>query len=72
MSHELVSKTIFMYGFVTGDARNAMNIEDITHHKDRKVIEPRVKVLNFFDCYGANATKEAFADKVEHGLRSQA
>ncbi len=61
-----------MYGFVTGDARNAMNIEDITHHKDRKVIEPRVKVLNFFDCYGANATKEAFADKVEHGLRSQA
>ena len=48
-------------GFVTGYARNAMNIEDITHHKDRKVIEHRIKVLNFFDCYGASATKEAFA-----------
>ena len=61
MAHEGVSKTVFMYGFVTGYARNAMNIEDITHHKDRKVIEHRIKVLNFFDCYGASATKEAFA-----------
>ena len=61
MAHESVSRTVFMYGFVTGYARNAMNIEDITHHKDRKVIEHRIKVLNFFDCYGANATKEAFA-----------
>ena len=61
MAHEGVSRTVFMYGFVTGYARNAMNIEDITHHKDRKVIEHRIKVLNFFDCYGANATKEAFA-----------
>ena len=61
MAHEGVSKTVFMYGFVTGYARNAMNIEDIPHHKDRKVIEHRIKVLNFFDCYGASATKEAFA-----------
>ena len=56
MANEDISKTVFMYGFVTGYARNAMNIEDITRHKDRKVIEHRIKVLNFFDCYGANAT----------------
>jgi putative transposase len=60
MAHEGVGRTVFMYGFVTGYARNAMNIEDITHHKDRKVIEHRIKVLNFFDCYGTAATKEAF------------
>lgn len=53
MAHEGVSRTVFIYGFVTGYARNAMNIEDITYHKDRKVIEHRIKVLNFFDCYGA-------------------
>ena len=61
MSHEGVSKTVFMFGFVKGYARNAMNIEDITLHKDRNVIERRIKVLNFFDRYGAAATKEAFA-----------
>lgn len=61
MSHEGVSKTVFMYGFVKGYARSAMNIENITQHKDRKIIEHRIKVLNFFDCYGATATKEAFA-----------
>jgi len=60
MGHEGVNRTVFMYGFVTGYARKAMNIENITHHKDRKVIEHRIKVLNFFDCYGAIATKEAF------------
>jgi transposase InsO family protein len=60
VSHEGVDKTVFMYGFVTGYARSAMNIEDITHHKDRAIIEHRIKVLNFFDCYGAIATKEAF------------
>jgi len=51
MSHEGISRTVFMYGFVTGYARNAMNIEDITHHKDRKVIEHRIKVLNFLVVY---------------------
>ena len=60
MAHEGVSKTIFMYGFVTGYARKAMYIQDITHHKDRKVIEHRLKVLNFYDRYGLEATKEAF------------
>ncbi|HET8991416.1 MAG TPA: integrase core domain-containing protein [Candidatus Saccharimonadales bacterium] len=61
MSHEGVNRTVFMYGFVTGYARKAMNIQDITHHKDRKVIEHRIKVLNFFDRYGPEATKEAFS-----------
>ena len=60
MSHEGVSKTIFMYGFVTGYARKAMNIQYITHHKYRAIIEHRIKVINFFDHYGAEATKEAF------------
>jgi putative transposase len=61
MGHEGVSKTVFMYGFVTGYARKAMYIQDITHHKDRATIEHRIKVLNFFDQYGEAATKEAFA-----------
>ena len=33
MAHEGVSKTVFMFGFVKGYARNAINIEDITLHK---------------------------------------
>ena len=61
MSHESVSKTVFMYGFVTGYARKAMNSTYITHHKDRAVIEHRIKVLNFYDRHGDIATKEAFA-----------
>ena len=61
MSHEGVSKTVFMYGFVTGYARKAMLIQDITHHKDRAIIEHRIKVLNFYDRYGPEATKEAFS-----------
>jgi len=61
MSHEGVSKTVFMYGFVTGYARKAMYIQDITHHKDRATIEHRLKVLNFYDRYGPEATKEAFS-----------
>ena len=61
MAHEGVSKTVFMYGFVTGYARKAMLIQDITHHKDRAIIEHRIKVLNFYDRYGHEATKEAFS-----------
>jgi len=61
MSHEGVSKTVFMYGFVTGYARKAMNSTYITHHKDRAIIEHRIKVLKFYDQYGPEATKEAFS-----------
>ena len=61
MAHEGVSKTVFMYGFVTGYARKAMYIQDITHHKDRAIIEHRIKVLNFYDRYGPEACKEAFS-----------
>lgn len=61
MAHEGISKTVFMYGFVTGYARKAMNIQDITHHPHRATIEHRIKVLTFFDRYGEAATKEAFA-----------
>ena len=38
-----------------------MNVEDIIHHKDRKVIEHRINVHKFYDCYEANATKEVFS-----------
>ena len=61
MAHEGVARTVFMYGFVTGYARKAMLIQDITHHKDRAIIEHRIKVLNFYDRYGPDATKEAFS-----------
>ena len=61
MAHEGVSKTVFMFGFVTGYARKAMYIQDITHHKDRAIIEHRIKVLKFYDRYGPEATKEAFS-----------
>lgn len=61
MAHEGVSKSVFMFGFVTGYARKAMLIQNITHHKDRAIIEHRIKVLNFFDRYGPEATKEAFS-----------
>ena len=55
-------KTVFLLeGFVTGYARKAMyTIQDITHHKDRATIEHRIKVLNFFERYGPEVTKEAF------------
>ena len=61
MSHEGVDRTVFMYGFVTGYARKAMNSTYITHHKDRATIEHRIKVLKFYDRYGPEATKEAFS-----------
>ncbi|HVC36662.1 MAG TPA: integrase core domain-containing protein [Candidatus Dormibacteraeota bacterium] len=53
--------TVFMWGFVKGYARNAMNIQDITHHPYKHVIEERVKILSFYDDYGAEATARAFA-----------
>jgi putative transposase len=49
-----------MGGIVRGYARKAMNIQDITHHKDRAIIEHRIKVLSFFERYGPGACKEAF------------
>lgn len=33
---------------------------EITKHPERETIEKRVKILSFFDTYGAAATKEAF------------
>src|SRR5579875_1226820 len=52
---------LFIGGALKGYASKMMNNSSITLHKDRKVIEHRIKVLNFYDCYGAAATKEAFA-----------
>ncbi len=60
MAHEGVNHTVFMFGFVKGYARSAMNYSNITHHPLRHVIERRVKIITFYDRYGANATKEAF------------
>jgi len=42
-----------------------MNISNITYHKDRAIIEHRIKVIKFLDCYGAEATKEALAPAVQ-------
>lgn len=61
MAHEAVSKIVFMYGFVTGYGRKTINIQDITHHKDRSIIDHRIKVLKFYDSYVEATTKEAFA-----------
>lgn len=60
MAHEGVSSTVFMFGFVKGYARSAMNYSNITHHPLRHVIERRVKIMTFYDRYGGVATKEAF------------
>jgi len=37
-----------------------MNIQDITQHPYKHIIEQRVKILKFYDDYGAEATKRAF------------
>ena len=52
---------LFIGGALKGYASKMMNNLDITLHKDRKVIEQRIKVIKFYDSYGANATKEAFS-----------
>jgi transposase InsO family protein len=51
---------LFIGGALKGYASRAMNSSNITLHKDRAIIEHRIKVLKFFDCYGADACKEAF------------
>ena len=61
MAHEGVSKTVFLTGFVVGYARKAMNIQDITQHPYKHIIEQRVKILNFYGDYGEQATKRAFS-----------
>ena len=59
---------LFIGGALKGYASRMMNNSDISLHKDRKVIEHRLKVLKFYDSYGANATKEAFGVAVvTHG-----
>jgi putative transposase len=60
MAHEGVDRTVFMFGFVKGYARSAMNYSNITQHPLRHVIERRVKIISFYDRHGAAATKEAF------------
>jgi len=60
MAHEGVSSTVFMFGFVKGYARSAMNYSNITQHPLRHVIERRVKIINFYNRFGADATKEAY------------
>lgn len=52
---------LFIGGALAGYARKAMNNTDITHHKDRAIIEHRLKVLKFYDRYGPEASKEAFS-----------
>lgn len=60
MSLEGVSQTVFMFGFVKGYARSAMNTQDITQHPYKHIIEQRVKILTFYDDYGEQATAQAF------------
>ena len=53
---------IYYEAYIKGYARKAMNtIQDITHHQDKHIIEQRVKILSFFDDYGAEATTRAFS-----------
>ncbi len=52
---------IFIGGALKGYASKMMNNLDITLHKDRATIEHRIKVLKFYDSYGANATNEALS-----------
>jgi len=52
---------LFIGGALKGYASRMMNNLDITLHKDRKIIEHRIKVLKFYDCYGEAACREAFA-----------
>jgi len=54
------SRVYLLEGFVVGYARNAMNIQDITHHPYKHIIEERVKILEFYNDYGEAATKRAF------------
>ena len=51
---------LYLDGFIKGYARKAMYIQDITHHPYKHEIERGVKVLLFFDDYGAEATVRAF------------
>ncbi len=60
MAHEGVSHTVFVTGFIKGYARKAMNIQDITHHPSKHIIEQRLKVMQFYDDYGEQATERAF------------
>jgi transposase InsO family protein len=51
---------VFMEGFIKGYARRAMYIQDITRHPSKHIIEHRLKVIAFFDDYGAEAAFRAF------------
>lgn len=51
---------IYLNSFIKGYARSAMYIQDITQHPYKHVIEHRVKIIMFFDDYGAEATTRAF------------
>ena len=54
-------QTIFVDGYWKGYARKAMqSIQDITHHQYKHIIEQRIKIITFFDDYGAEATARAF------------
>lgn len=52
---------IYTESFLKGYARKTMrSIQDITQHPSKHIIEHRVKVLSFYDDYGAAATRRAF------------
>jgi transposase InsO family protein len=51
---------LYLDGFIKGYARKAMYIQDITHHPYKHIIEHRLKVIQFYDDYGAKATNAAF------------
>lgn len=52
---------IYLDSYVKGYARRAMqSIQDITHHQYKHIIEHRIKIITFFDDYGAVATQRAF------------
>ena len=51
---------VFTKNFTSGYNNCMRYLQDIIDHPQKDKIERRVKIIDFFDRYGALATKEAF------------
>ncbi len=52
---------LYVDGFIKRYARKAMYIQDITRHPYKHIIEHRLKIITFYDDYGATAATRAFS-----------
>ena len=55
-----MSRLIYTRNFTSGYNRCMRLLEDIAGHPQQGLIEKRVKIIRFFDKYGAEAAREAF------------